>query len=201
MDIFREDDHMINDFISFLHCLNRVMNQTHGVSPQENIQRVGGVLQLQLKQQDESQQLNAKRCGSDEQRRQRCEVYSRTDLRSAEELLHDGAFKGGARTRKLILATWGWQSRASLTFCNDLLIDQLDSFRERFPQHGVGAPLAPETHTHTHTRASSSALHNDVELLLLNSSLFDKDSSGIKVPPITTWAQLSIIPLLIELRN
>lgn len=40
--------------------------ETHGVSPQEDLQRVGGVLQLELHQQAELQQLDAESCRPEE---------------------------------------------------------------------------------------------------------------------------------------
>lgn len=94
--------------------------RTHGVSPQEDVQRVGGVQQLELHEEDKLQRLNAERCGAEA----------------------DGVRLTPARTDQL--------SELLLTFCNDLLVDRLDSFRTRVPHGDVGAQLTPGTHRHTH---------------------------------------------------
>lgn len=81
-----------------------VLFETHGVSPQEDLQRVGGVLQLELHQQAELQQLNAESCRPEEPETFTVWFISeenkpaRSDLRSVEEG-GQGAFH---KTQKLI---------------------------------------------------------------------------------------------------
>lgn len=57
--------------------LDDVLFETHGVSPQEDLQRVGGVLQLELHQQAELQQLNTESCRPKNQRHLQPDSFQR----------------------------------------------------------------------------------------------------------------------------